>query len=110
MHERNCPQDSHARNRIRTFRKIGWPKHESHCNFLKETGDMVQTNPIKMQAGLRSMVRALCLLGLLITGLSARRAIAQVDQGTITGVVQDTTSAVIPGAEVTLTSTDTGLK
>lgn len=36
-------------------------------------------------------------------------ACAQMDQGTITGTVTDTTGAVVPGAEVTLTSTDTGL-
>lgn len=36
-------------------------------------------------------------------------AFAQVDQGTITGVVQDTSGAVIPGAQVTLTNTNTGL-
>src|SRR5579871_2527113 len=34
---------------------------------------------------------------------------AQVDQGAITGVVQDPSSAVIPNAHVTLTNTDTGL-
>lgn len=33
----------------------------------------------------------------------------QADQGTITGVVQDSTGAVLPNAQVTLTSTDTGL-
>ena len=33
----------------------------------------------------------------------------QVDQGTITGEVNDTTGAVIPGATVTLTNVDTGL-
>jgi hypothetical protein len=31
------------------------------------------------------------------------------DQGTITGVVQDKTGAVVPGAAVVLTSIDTGL-
>ena len=71
---------------------------------------MAQTNPIKMQAGSRFMLRSLCLLGLLITALAPHQAIGQVDQGTITGVVQDTTGAVISGAEVTLTSTDTSLK
>ncbi len=35
-------------------------------------------------------------------------AIAQVDQGTITGTVSDTSGAVIPGAQVTLISNDTG--
>jgi hypothetical protein len=34
---------------------------------------------------------------------------AQMDQGLITGVVQDRSGAVIPGAQVTLTDTDTGL-
>ena len=34
---------------------------------------------------------------------------AQVDQGTITGVVTDTTGAVVPNAAITLTDTDTGL-
>jgi hypothetical protein len=38
-----------------------------------------------------------------------RPAVAQVDQGTIAGAVQDATGAVIPGAQVTLTDTDTGL-
>src|SRR5579862_2972688 len=34
---------------------------------------------------------------------------AQVDQGTITGVVQDTTGAVVPNAVVVLTNIDTNL-
>jgi hypothetical protein len=41
--------------------------------------------------------------------LTSRSAWAQLDQGTITGVVQDNTGAVIPGAKVTLTNTDNGL-
>ncbi|WP_308419059.1 TonB-dependent receptor [Silvibacterium dinghuense] len=36
-------------------------------------------------------------------------AIAQTDQGTITGIVSDTTGAAIPNADITLTNTDTGL-
>ena len=48
----------------------------------------------------------LCSL-LLIAG--AAKAHAQADQGAITGVVQDTTGAVVPNAQVTLTSTETGL-
>ncbi|MGH9342525.1 MAG: carboxypeptidase regulatory-like domain-containing protein, partial [Terriglobia bacterium] len=39
---------------------------------------------------------------------AVREAAAQVDQGTITGVVQDNDGAVIPGAQVTLADTDTG--
>lgn len=34
---------------------------------------------------------------------------SQADQGTLTGVVQDSANAIIPGADVTLTNTDTGL-
>ena len=34
---------------------------------------------------------------------------AQLDQGTITGLVQDNTGAAVPGAAVSLTDTDTGL-
>ncbi len=39
----------------------------------------------------------------------ARFALAQMDQGTITGVVQDQSGAVIGGASVTLTNVDEGL-
>ena len=56
-----------------------------------------------------SVIRSFCLIGLLMTVLNVGRACAQVDQGTITGVVQDTSGAVIPGADVTLTNTDDGL-
>ncbi len=40
---------------------------------------------------------------------AAASAPAQMDQGTITGLIQDDTGAAIPGAKVTLTSSDTGL-
>lgn len=53
-------------------------------------------------------IRCLCLVALLLTVLATGRSFAQVDQGTITGEVRDTTGAVIPGADVTLTSTETG--
>ena len=35
--------------------------------------------------------------------------LAQVDQGTITGIVKDSSGAVIPGARVVLTDLDTNL-
>jgi hypothetical protein len=41
--------------------------------------------------------------------LQSPRLFAQVDEGTITGVIQDPTGAVVPNAKVTLSSTDTGL-
>jgi hypothetical protein len=47
-------------------------------------------------------------LGLLML-LCARHGTCQLDQGTITGVIQDPTGAAIPNAEVTLSDNDTGL-
>jgi hypothetical protein len=58
---------------------------------------------------LRYLLRNLCLLGILLTVLGANRAVAQVDQGTITGLVQDSTGAVVPGVLMTLRNVDTGL-
>jgi Carboxypeptidase regulatory-like domain/TonB-dependent Receptor Plug Domain len=40
---------------------------------------------------------------------SSRSLLAQVDEGSISGTVQDPTGAVIPGAQVTLLNTDQGL-
>ena len=56
----------------------------------------------------RATVRwvALCALA---CGLFVPRARAQFDQGAITGVVNDSSGAVIVGAQVTATNTDTGL-
>jgi Carboxypeptidase regulatory-like domain len=53
---------------------------------------------------LRALMLAL-LFAVMTTGL----AFGQADQGTITGVVQDSSGAVVGGASVTLTSVDTGL-
>ena len=47
-----------------------------------------------------------CLCFMLFT---AQRSFSQVDEGTITGVVQDQTGAVVPGADVKLLNTDIGL-
>ena len=55
------------------------------------------------------VVCTLCLVGFFVAGFKGRPACAQVDQGTIAGVVQDSSGAVIPGAEVTLTNVDNGL-
>jgi hypothetical protein len=42
--------------------------------------------------------------------LSTNFAAAQVDEGSITGVIQDATGAVVPDAQVTLLNTDQGIK
>src|SRR5580692_10749648 len=55
------------------------------------------------------VVYALCLIGLFFEGFNARLAFAQIDQGAIIGVVQDSSGAVIPNADVTLTNLDNGL-
>jgi hypothetical protein len=49
------------------------------------------------------------ILGLSILLLFTTFAFGQADQGTITGVVKDSTGAAIPKAQVTLTNTDTNL-
>ena len=41
--------------------------------------------------------------------MAGRYGLAQVDEGSITGTVQDTTGAVVPNAQVTLVNTDVGL-
>jgi hypothetical protein len=55
----------------------------------------------KYQSSTWSLV-CLCLL------LICATASAQVDQGAITGTVTDNTGAIVPGAQVTLSATDTG--
>ncbi len=59
----------------------------------------------------RKYLKQAALPMLLLCGLALAplHAIAQVDQGTITGAVTDPTGAIIPSAAVTLTDTDTGL-
>src|SRR2546430_14403251 len=56
---------------------------------------------------LRSLVFLTALLSISIFGLTA---FAQTDRGTITGTVADASSAVIPGAQVTATNTQTTAK
>jgi hypothetical protein len=57
----------------------------------------------------RQRIKLLTLLAVFVIAISWRSANAQVDQGTIAGVIQDTTGAVIPNAQVTITNIDTNL-
>ena len=56
---------------------------------------------------LQSVLGMFLVLGLLAVGASP--AYGQADQGAIVGMVSDSTGAVIPNAQVTLTNTETGL-
>ena len=55
----------------------------------------------------KSIFLAVVIAALLL--LTAGNSLAQTDQGAITGVVQDSSGAVIPNAQVTATDIDTGL-
>jgi hypothetical protein len=44
-----------------------------------------------------------------LLGLAATSAMAQFDTGSVVGTVRDSSSAVVPGATVTLTNTQTGI-
>ena len=48
-------------------------------------------------------------LGLAVLMLSGSLALAQITQGTISGVVQDATGGILPGVTVTITNLDTGI-
>ena len=75
---------------------------------LEEQSPKVSTIPgisfVLIFSGLSFASAALLLLLLLCPTSNA-----QVDQGTITGVIQDSSGAIIPGAQVSVTDTDTGL-
>ena len=61
--------------------------------------------------GLLRVLRGMVLIGSALMVLNTGTTFAQfLDQGGITGIVQDQTGAVVPGAQVTLTSTDTDLQ
>src|ERR1700742_251733 len=54
-------------------------------------------------------VSYLTLAALFLLVAAAPRAFGQVDEGSIVGLVQDPTGAVVPGAQVTLLNTDQGI-
>jgi hypothetical protein len=51
----------------------------------------------------------IAILALLAVAVPPTPLFGQVDQGTITGIVQDPSGAVIPNASITLTNVDLGL-
>src|SRR5437762_1739219 len=61
-----------------------------------------------MKSGIKRVGRGV-LTGLLLFGLSCTAALAQ-STAQINGTVKDQSGAVLPGVEVTVTQTDTGLK
>jgi hypothetical protein len=64
------------------------------------------SRPIPSDATLPTLLMSLMIAALLLFAASAS---AQTDQGAITGIVQDTSGAMIPNAQITVTSVDTGL-
>jgi hypothetical protein len=52
---------------------------------------------------------SLCAIALVTTALFHGSALAQVDTGAISGVVTDSTGAIVPGAKVTITEIDTNI-
>ncbi len=53
--------------------------------------------------------RFITLTALLLILIPSPRLFGQVDEGSISGTVQDPTGAVVPGAQVTLLNTDQGM-
>ncbi len=70
---------------------------------------MLDTIQSGKTSGLRWALYGVCLMGFLLCFLNASSAFAQMDQGAIIGVVRDSTGAVMPGAQVSVTETNTGL-
>ena len=64
-----------------------------------------QNRPLPRRLGLLWV--ALICLGLF--QLTSQLAFGQIDQGSITGSIQDSSGAVVPNASITLTNTDNGL-
>lgn len=59
--------------------------------------------------GMRKALHSLLAVGIVAMALLSTNALAQMDQGAIIGVVEDSSGAVIPNAQVTLTDALTGL-
>jgi hypothetical protein len=70
---------------------------------------MINFRGLNQHITARSAARCLLAFVFVLVLIHSQRLFAQADQGTVTGVVQDTSGAVVSGAEVTLANTDTGL-
>jgi Carboxypeptidase regulatory-like domain len=66
----------------------------------------VRSSKLSLNMGWLGAMAAVLALVLM---LCPQKTFAQADQGAVVGIVTDSTGAVIPGAQVTLTDTDTGL-
>ena len=66
-------------------------------------------NDIQVLPVWRRRIATVFCLGLLLLVLSTQQLFGQVDEGAITGVIQDPSGAVVPNALVTLVNTDQGL-
>lgn len=69
----------------------------------------MQFTQIRGTSRFRRLLSIAGFLAVLLMTATAHRAFAQADQGAIIGTVLDSTGAAIPGAQVTLTETETGL-
>jgi hypothetical protein len=67
------------------------------------------TGKKSQKSSARARYYSLLLIFLLALTFTGQRALAQVDQGAITGVVQDGTGAIVPAAKVVVRNIDTGL-
>ena len=80
---------------------------KSLCLVLKGSPEMMGQCLDKNREVIRR--RLWLLVCLFVLAMAGQTSFAQVDQGTILGVVQDDSGAVIVGADVTLVDLDTGL-
>src|ERR1700761_8573805 len=90
-------------------REKGWSLTRSHRSQANATSTSAKQLNHTHQDRRWSFEKFRTLLLLMSAFLVPALAFGQVDQGAITGVVTDSTGAVIPGADVSLTASDTGL-
>src|SRR6202000_2772646 len=88
-------------------------KTDGHSSFIfladRHLGGMTMSSNNLRTKTQKFMYYAGLALAFLITVSLGSTCLAQVDQGAITGVVQDQSGAVVPNAAITVTNTDTGI-